>query len=162
MKRTELDLSQTLADFKVRAASGYALGLHVNFTTPAYFFQSYPRAWLDHYSQAGLLMNDPTVLWCFDNTGVVRWSDLDDPHGILLQAAEFGMKYGIVYATNAGDSLSMAGFARPDREYSDAEIAELIALFDVLHDTTSNQASLPAATVAQLKKMSIMVTHPGS
>lgn len=162
MKRPEFDLSETLGAFKDRAESGYALGLHINFTTPAYFFQSYPRAWLDHYSRAGLLMNDPTVRWCFGNTGVKRWSEIEDPQGVLAQAADYGMKFGFVYATDADESHSMAGFARPDRDYSDAEIAELVALFDTLHHATRDQASLPAETVAQLKKMSIMVTHPGS
>lgn len=162
MGRSELDLSQTLAAFRDRAGSGYALGLHINFTTPAYFFQSYPRAWLDHYTQSGLLMHDPTVLWCFDNLGVKRWSDMSDPHGVLAQAAKFDMNYGFSYATNAGDSLSMAGFTRPDRDYTDAEIAEIVALFDTLHAATHNQGSLPPETVAQLKKMSILVTHPGS
>ncbi|MBQ2263522.1 MAG: autoinducer binding domain-containing protein [Loktanella sp.] len=162
MTGTGFDLSKTLGEFKLRAASGYAMGLHINFTTPAYFFQSYPRAWLDHYSQAGLLMRDPTVSWCFENTGFCRWSDMDDPAGVLTQAAEFGMRYGISYATNLSGSHSMAGFARPDREYTDSEIAELTELFDILHEATRQQASLPAATVEQLKKMSIIVTHPGS
>lgn len=162
MAQSKLDLSKTLGEFKDRASSGYAMGLHINFTTPAYFFQSYPRPWLDHYSKTGLLMNDPTVSWCFANTGFCRWSDLEDPAGILTQAAAYGMKYGMVYATDAGGSHSMAGFARPDREYTDAEISELTARFDILHEATRDQASLPAGTVEQLKKMSIIVTHPGS
>jgi LuxR family transcriptional regulator, quorum-sensing system regulator SdiA len=162
MATSHLDLSTILGEFKDRAVSGYAMGLHINFTTPAYFFQSYPRPWLEHYSQAGLLLSDPTVSWCFENTGVCRWSDMDDPAGVLTQAAEFGMKYGISYTTSNGGSQSMAGFARPDREYTDAEIAELVCRFDALHDATRDQASLPPAIVAQLKKMSIIVTHPGS
>lgn len=162
MVKPDLDLSKALGEFKARAASGYALGLHINFTTPAYFFQSYPRAWLDYYSQAGLLLNDPTVSWCFEHTGFCRWSDLVDPAAILTQAADYGMKYGMVYATDAGGSHSMAGFARPDREYTDAEIKDLTTLFDILHEATQDQASLRPETVAQLKKMSVLVTHPGS
>lgn len=159
---SKFDLSKVLGEFTERAQSGYALGLHIHFTTPAFFFQSYPRAWLDHYSQAGLLVNDPTISWCFENTGACRWSDMDDPAGILTQAAEYGMKYGIVYATNTGGSLSMSGFARPDREYNDDEIAEIVSRFEEMHEATRDQKALPAATVAQLKKMSIIVTHPGS
>ena len=162
MATLDLDLGSILGEFKKRAQSGYAMGLHINFTTPAYFFQSYPRAWLEYYSHAGLLVNDPTVSWCFENTGVCRWSDMDDPAGILKKAADYGMKYGIVYATTEGGSHSMSGFARPDREYNDDEIAELVARFDALHQATRDQASLPPAIVNQLKKMSIMVTHPGS
>lgn len=161
MSPAAFDLSQVLAEFKDRAPSGYAMGLHVTYTTPAYFFQSYPRPWLDYYTQSGLLVNDPTVLWCFENVGACRWSDLDDPQGVLTRAAEFGMKYGCVYATNAAGSLSMAGFARDDREFTDAEIAQLAAQFDALHLATTDQAALPPQIVAQLKKMSILVTHPG-
>ena len=162
MPTSDLDLSTILGEFKDRAQSGYALGLHINFTTPAYFFQSYPRPWLEHYSKSGLLMNDPTVSWCFENIGVCRWSEMDDPANVLVQAADFGMKYGISCSTDANGSHSMAGFARGDREYSDEEITELAALFDRLHELTGDQASLPPETVEQLKKMSIMVTHPGS
>lgn len=162
MSVAKLNLSSVLSGFKDRAESGYAMGLHIQFTTPAFFFQSYPRPWLDHYSKAGLLVNDPTVSWCFENTGVCRWSDMDDPAGILEQAAEFGMKYGIVYATTSGGSHSMSGFARPDREYNDEEIAEIVERFEALHEATRDQAALDPDTVEQLKKMSIMVTHPGS
>lgn len=162
MSLPELNLSQVLGEFKDRAESGYAMGLHINYTTPAFFFQSYPRPWLDYYSEAGLLVNDPTVSWCFENSGVCRWSDMDDPAGILKKAAEYGMKYGIVYATTTGGSHSMSGFARPDREYSDAEIAELVERFEALHIATRDQKALPPETVEQLVKMSILVTHPGS
>lgn len=162
MTTADLDLAKVMGEFKDRAASGYAMGLHINFTTPAFFFQSYPRPWLEHYSQAGLLVNDPTVSWCFENTGVCRWSDMEDPAGILDQAAEYGMKYGIVYATRSGDSHSMSGFARPDREFNDEEIAALVERFEKLHHATIDQQALKASTVDQLKKMSIIVTHPGS
>ncbi|WP_435703121.1 autoinducer binding domain-containing protein [Yoonia sp.] len=162
MSAPELDLSRVLGEFKDRSESGYAMGLHIDFTTPAYFFQSYPREWLEHYSKAGLLMNDPTVAWCFENSGSCRWSDLDDPAGVLEQAAEYGMRYGVVYATTSGGSHSMSGFARSDREFTDEEIAELVDLFEKMHVATQDQAALSPQTVAQLKKMSIMVTHPGS
>ena len=162
MPTSQLDLSVVLGEFKDRSASGCAMGLHIEFTTPAYFFQSYPRPWLEHYSKAGLLMSDPTVAWCFQNTGVCRWSDMDDPAGVLEQAAEYGMRYGIVYATTNGGSHSMSGFARPDREFNDAEVAELVTRFEAMHITTQDQSALDPATVAQLKKMSILVTHPGS
>jgi LuxR family transcriptional regulator len=162
MSSQQLDVSVVLSEFKDRAESGYAMGLHINFTTPAFFFQSYPRPWLEHYSQAGLLVNDPTVSWCFENTGVCRWSDMDDPAGILTQAADYGMRYGIVYATNSGGSHSMSGFARPDREYNEDEIAELVERFEALHEATRDQKALAPDIVEQLKKMSILVTHPGS
>lgn len=162
MASTQIELSKVLGEFSERAESGYAMGLHISFTTPTYFFQTYPRPWLEYYSQAGLLMNDPTVSWCFENTGSCRWSELDDPANILGQAAEYGMKYGMIYATTSGDSHSMCGFARPDREYTDEEMTDLVERFEVLHNATRDQKALSASTVEQLKKMSIIATHPGS
>lgn len=162
MESAKFDLSSALSELSERSASGYAMGLHIKFTTPAYFFQSYPRTWLEHYSANGLLMQDPTVSWCFENTGVCRWSDMEDPAGVLSQAAEYGMRYGIVYATTTGGSHSMSGFARPDREFNDAEIAELVTRFEAMHVSTADQAALDPKVVDQLKKMSIIVTHPAS
>ncbi len=158
----EFDLPRALGAFKDRAASGYAMGLHIEFTTPSYFFQSYPRPWVEHYQKAGLLMNDPTVSWCFENTGVCRWSDLDDPAGVLAKAADYGMRYGIVIATTTGGSHSMSGFARPDREFTQQEIDDLVDRFAAMHEATLNQAALAPDTLEQLKKMSLIVTHPGS
>lgn len=162
MASAKFDLSEALSAFKDRSQSGYAMGLHIKFTTPSYFFQSYPRPWLEHYSKNGLLMNDPTVSWCFENNGVYRWSDMDDPTGVLAQAADYGMRYGFVYATTAGGSHSMSGFARPDREFNDAEIDAIVERFEALHLATADQAALDPKTLEQLQKMSIIVTHPAS
>ena len=59
-----------------RSPSGFAIALHIRFTPPTYLFQSYPKPWLDHYSQAGLVMHDPIVRWGLQNVGRLRWSDL--------------------------------------------------------------------------------------
>ncbi|WP_242651030.1 autoinducer binding domain-containing protein [Yoonia tamlensis] len=125
-------------------------------------FQSYPKAWLDYYSQNGLIMADPMVAWGFENTGACRWSDLDDPGGVMKKAAEFGMPYGVVYAIKADDSLSICGFARADREFSDSEIDDISNKINYLHKSTADQARLSPETVQELKNMSILFTHPGS
>jgi LuxR family transcriptional regulator len=107
-------------------------------------------------------MSDPMVAWGFENIGTCRWSALDDPAGVMQKAAEFGMPYGIVCASKAGESLSICGFARADREFSDDEIAEISGKIDYLHKSTADQAHLPPETSQELKNMSILVTHPGS
>lgn len=162
MDSAKFNLTSALSEFKDRSISGYAMGLHISFTTPTYFFQSYPRPWLEHYSKNGLLVQDPTVSWCFENIGVRRWSDIDDPAGVLAQAADYGMRYGFVYATTTAGSHSMSGFARPDREFSDKEIEELVARFEAMHVATADQAALDPEIVVQLQKMSIIVAHPAS
>lgn len=162
MPQTQFEISQTLGDLGQLAPAGYALGLHIEYTTPMYMFQSYPKVWLDYYSQNGLVMSDPMVAWGFENTGSARWSDLEDPTGVLVKAASYGLSYGLVSATKSEDSLSICGFARNDREFSDSEIAIISEKIAFLHRSTANHAELTPETVKQLKKMSIMVTHPGA
>ncbi|PUB13173.1 autoinducer binding domain-containing protein [Yoonia sediminilitoris] len=161
MSATSIEISSELGKLNEAAPSGYALGFHVQYTSTKFLFQTYEKKWLDYYSQHGLVMADPIVAWCFENTGYTRWSDLTDDAGVLVKAAEYGLNYGVVYATDAGGSRSMAGFARDDREFTDDEIAALIAKVDLLHAATADQAELSLETIAQLRNMSIMVTHPG-
>lgn len=125
-------------------------------------FQTYPKAWLDYYSGNGLIMADPMVAWGFENAGSARWSDLTDPTGVMKKAAEFGLHYGVVIAEVSDDDRSICGFANATGEFTDDQIAELAENVTTLHNITADLSRLDPATVDQLKKMSIMVTHPGS
>jgi LuxR family transcriptional regulator len=162
MSQTQFEISEVLEQLGELAPAGYALGFHIAFTTPKFMFQSYPKPWLDYYSQNGLVMSDPMVAWGFEHTGTCRWSDLDDPAGVMKKAAEYGMPYGIVYASKTGDSLSICGFARSDREFSNDEIENISTMIENLHKSTADQAHLSPETIQELKNMSILVTHPGS
>ena len=162
MSHTQFEISKTLSDLGKMAPSGYAVGLHVQYTTTKFLFQTYKKEWLDFYSQNGLVMSDPIVAWCFENTGAMRWSNLNDPAGVLDQASAHGMRYGVVYATETGGSRSMAGLSRNDREYTDDEITTISEAIERLHVETADHAELAPEAVKQLKKMSIMVTHPGA
>ena len=124
---TPHQISELLGKLGEFAPEGYALGFHVQLTTTKFLFQTYRKDWLDHYSQNGLVMSDPIVAWSFENTGAKRWSDLDDPAGVLVTAAEYNMKYGVVCAISHGGTSSMAGCSRAEREYTDAEIDQLQA-----------------------------------
>ena len=167
MPGTQLAISEILGELKELATAGYAIGLQVNYTTPKFMFQSYSKEWLDYYSQNGLLVQDPTVAWGFENVGVVRWSALaeQDTVGVLSKAATYGINYGISCAKESLDNdgiRSMGSFARNDRDFTDEEVALVSRGFDALHDGTENQAQLSPEVVQQLRNMSIMVTHPGS
>ena len=162
MSQTQLEFSETLGELREMEPAGYAVGLHIQYTSTKFLFQTYEKKWLDYYSKNGLVMSDPIVAWCFENTGTSRWSELDDPAGVMEKAAEHGMKYGVVFATETGETRSMAGFSRNDREFTDEEIEKMCAIVERLHVGTADQAQLDAKTVQQLKNMSIFVTHPGS
>lgn len=126
MSATQTEIRSVLSDLTHLAPTGYAAALHINFTTPDFLFQTYPADWLAIYSQQGLVMKDPTVLWGFENLGTVRWSDLADidPAGVMRAATKFGMNYGVTVAVEQGGTRSIASLSRGDREFSGDELAQ--------------------------------------
>lgn len=158
------DIREILRQLDEKCPGGYALALHIKFTTPRFLFQTYAAAWLDVYTQRGYVMTDPTVHWGFENSGTIRWSDLAhmDAAGVLSEAAGFGLVYGVCCATETEGSRSVASFARADREFTDEEMADLFEDVAHLHDMTSGWGSLSPQTAEELHSMSVRFTHPGS
>ncbi|MCP5340924.1 MAG: autoinducer binding domain-containing protein [Rhodobacteraceae bacterium] len=144
-----------------RSPTGFAIGLHIQFTTPRYFFQSYSKEWLDAYSAKGFVMNDPIVHWGFSNEGSIRWRDLaqTDPLGVLSEAAKFGMCFGMAASVMRGSSRSIAGFSRGDREMTDVEMAGIHKDLRALHDATIGMQTLSPEIHDTLRQMSIYLTH---
>ena len=131
---TVAKLTKTLTALKERAPAGFALAMHIEFTTPAYVFQTFSAKWADRYSEAGFMLQDPVVHWGIRSVGTTRWSDLaPTSHPIMAEAAEHGLVYGCGCATNTGGLQSFAGFARADREFTDTEITEIAEEFETLH-----------------------------
>lgn len=152
-------ISALLARLHQASPAGFAIALHVRYTAPKYLFQSYAKDWLDVYSREGLVLHDPVVRWGFENEGTIRWSELEDPAGIMTRAAEYGLKYGAVIALVRNGGRSMAGFARSDRELTDAEVAAMKADLSELHDVTERAEALSPSVHTTLKQMSIFLTH---
>lgn len=154
-------ISAALGRLHAASPAGFAIALHVRFTAPRYLLQSYAKDWLDTYTRLGLVLHDPVVRWGFENTGSIRWSALagSDEQGVLARAADHGLAYGVVMAHLRDGSRSMAGFARPDRELSDAEIAVITADFIELHDSTHGAEALSPRVHETLRRMSVFLTH---
>lgn len=158
----QIVISDVLTQLKAYAPAGYAIALHVRFTTPSFLFQTYPKTWIDFYSKNGLVMQDPTVRWGFENTGTKRWSELadDDPAGVISAAAGHGMAYGITLAIDVGASRSIAGFARSDADFTADDIVAIYDLALQLHHATAQAETLLPETRDRLRTLSIMFTHP--
>jgi len=141
--------------------AGFAIGLHIQFTTPRYFFQAYSKDWFDTYTTEGYVMNDPIVHWGFANEGIRRWSalGLDDPLGVLSGASKFGMNFGLAAATFDKSSRSIAGFARSDREFTDLEATSILRDLKALHIETLNMMVLSPEIHDTLRQMSIYLTR---
>jgi len=141
--------------------AGYAIALHISFTTPRFLFQTYSREWMEIYSEKGLVLKDPTVLWGFSNSGVARWQDLEDidDSGILPMAGDHGLKFGFTYAVDRDDSRSISSFARSDRDFINAEIDEISGIIDRLHTQTADIKDFSEKALQELKKLSVIYTR---
>ncbi len=156
-----LNITPLLAELDERCRSGYAIALHIKFTTPTFLFQSYQKEWIDYYSENGLVLHDPTVRWGFENNGTMLWSALadEDSEGIFEKSTEYGINYGFVHALEGHGSRSVASFSRDDREFTRAEQDDIVERLVELHRLTANTEKLPPAEVAALKRLSITLTH---
>lgn len=144
------------------APGGFAMAFHVNFTRPAFLIQNYPAEWTQIYSARGYVMTDPTVKWGFENAGTIRWSDLGAPaaDGVLAEAARHGLTFGLTHVTDIGGTRSMTSFARPDREFEGAEVAEIERHVDAIHMATQGLGAMTAADLAAVKRITLAVTQP--
>jgi len=144
--------------------SGFAIAFHIRMTTAEFQFQTYPRDWTKTYSEKGYVMVDPTVIWSFSNTGAIRWSDLADldSHDVFGQAKAYGINHGLAVGVEHDETRSVAGFARPDRAHTDAEMIELTECVSELHKLTASKNGMDEDLRAALHELSIKMTHPST
>ncbi|KEO60204.1 autoinducer binding domain-containing protein [Thioclava indica] len=149
--QSRIDLK--LKELGRRAPLGYFVGLHIRFTAPLMTYQTYSKAWLDHYTENGFVLRDPMTAWGFSVNGSIRWSDpgLPDPFHLFVEARKFGLKFGCTISCGPIKSRTIASFARDDREYSDEEIAALGGIVSELHEMTQPPESLTKAQIEALR-----------
>lgn len=142
-----------LAKLGQAAPAGYALGLHIRFASALFMYRTYPQEWIDLYTEKGYMLCDPLVSWGFSTEGVCRWSALNfpDPHNVMGQSAEFGLKYGAAISFGPLASRSIGGFARGDREFTDGELQFLQNTVEMLHIETEPPESLTGAQTEALR-----------
>ncbi len=154
-------IKELLSSLSPLAESGCAIAFHIRLTAPDFLFQTYPKEWTDLYSNRGYVMADPTVRWGFSETGSIRWSDLhdQDEQKIFEQSLAFGLNYGVSIATDTNNSRSFASFSRADREYNEAEIAQLTQTVEALHEITASNSGMDAALRDELTAVSAKMTR---
>jgi LuxR family transcriptional regulator len=135
------------------APRGYAAGIRIRFATPLYLVSTFPAEWQALYRERGFSLRDPLLAWGVSRTGTIRWSEsrLPDPFGVLRQAARHGLVYGASASTGRVTSRSVVGIARQDREFTDAEIAELADVTQALHDATEPPPDLDTGLIEALR-----------
>ena len=155
-ENTGLELG--LARLKRLAPMGYALGLHIRFASAHVIVRTYPPEWIERYTSCGYMLCDPLISWGFSATGSCRWSELSfpDPHDVLGQAADYGLKYGVAVSHGPTSSRSIGGFARSDREFSDAEVRRVEETVKLLHN-----AATPPDTLTQAQRHALRLVASG-
>ncbi len=144
-------------DFDKWAPCGYYVALCVGFAFPRVEQNAYPPEWIDLYTQRGFMLHDPVLKWIYDNTGSIRWSDIElpDPRRIMRQAAGFGMRYGIAvsFSDEFDGMRSFATFARKNREFKDDEIHFFRDSLWALHSAARPPVNLTEAELEVLRML---------
>lgn len=137
------------------APNGFFFGLHIRHTLPLFTHQTYPSLWVNHYNREAYALRDPIIAWGLDRVGTCRWSEIDipDPFDILGQAQEFGMNFGIAVSFGPLHSRTIATASRPDREFTDTEIASFADVIDALHTIYRPPESLTDAQTEALRRI---------
>ncbi|RYH08955.1 autoinducer binding domain-containing protein [Tropicimonas sp. IMCC6043] len=137
------------------APAGYFVGLHIRFASPLMTFQTYDPAWIERYTAQAYAMRDPMTAWGFSTEGAARWSEIQsripDPFGIMQEAADFGLRFGVQIAHGPISSRSIAGLARTDREFTDTERDRAAQIVVRMHELTEPPESLTQAQVEALR-----------
>lgn len=154
--RESLDLG--LSRLGKIAPAGYALGLHIRFASAHIMIQTYDPKWIEKYTHNGYMLCDPVVSWGFGPVGTIRWSAMNypDPHGIMAQAAEFGLNFGVAVAVGDVASRTIGGFARSDREFTDEEIEKIDHTVRLLH-----RESTPPERLTDAQGMALQLIAKG-
>lgn len=146
-------LDRETAGLATLAPVGFFYALHIRFAVPLFNHQTFPRGWIDLYTEEAYALRDPIIAWGFSMIGSSRWSEigLPDPFNILGQAREFGMIYGIAVSCGPMKSRTIASAARDDRDFTDDEIAAFARRIEHLHDLTEPPTTLTEAQVEALQ-----------
>ncbi|MCV6825506.1 MULTISPECIES: autoinducer binding domain-containing protein [Halocynthiibacter] len=150
---SKIGLDLELHTLGLLAPAGYFVGLHIRFASPLMSFQTYDKRWTDYYTEQGYALRDPTIAWGFSTEGASRWRDFGfpDPFGILEQAKEYGLNYGLTVSCGPISSRTIASFAHSDREFTDSEIEEIELIVRRLHALTEPPESLTKAQIEALR-----------
>lgn len=148
-----IGLDHGLARLTALSPAGYALGLHIRFASAQIMVNTYDPRWVDLYTSRGYMLCDPLISWGFGTEGAIRWSALNhpDPHGVLQQAKAYGLNFGVAVSFGPTSSRSIGGFARSDREFTDAEITAIAQLVQGLHRETEPPERLSTAQIDSLR-----------
>lgn len=153
-----MNYDSRVSDIGALAPAGYHIALRVGFAFPLIEINEWPQRWIDRYSSQRFVLRDPVMNWVYNNTGAIRWSEIEtpDPAQVLRQAASYGLRFGVSVACRDASPhglRSFGSFCRSDRDFHDSEIQKLKKYVKFLHN---NSAPPKNITPAELEALSMI------
>jgi LuxR family transcriptional regulator len=136
------------------APAGHYLAIRVGFAYPILERNLLPSGWVAEYTARGFALKDPVMHWVYANTGACRWRDLaaQDIFGVLGAARRHGLGHGVAvsFRDDVRGERSFGSFARADREFTEDEMACLVAEVARLHRAHRPPEGLTPAEIEAL------------
>ncbi len=152
------------SDFRVFtriAPLGFAAILRVRDGRPSHIENRYSESWQAHYRKKSYLLRDPLIFWALANNGVICWDDPEivDGAGVIADARDHGLIYGITVATGCDRIRSTCGLVRSDRHFTAQERADALAALEELHEEPAVSVALTEAQLEALRLMAAGERH---
>jgi LuxR family transcriptional regulator len=146
------DVKSDLKLLRDLATSGFVVALNHRWIGPEYLRSEFPKKWRDVYEEQNYFMLDPIYNWTLFHAGTVRWSDVKYPdiRGIRKHAAEHGLVFGATVCLKIDRNTSFISAARPDREFTDDEIATILSVLERWQVIATDQ---PALSEVEMENM---------
>lgn len=135
------------------ATGGWLMGFNISYKGAEVLINRYPQGWQDEYEENNYFFGDPVLIWTMTKTGSTRWSEvkLPDLRGVMVAARRHGMAHGVTVSKKYGRKRCFLSMARPDREFSDAEIEIVEAKFTMWCELLLNRAKLTDGEIDVLR-----------
>ncbi len=153
---------QELADISRLAPSGYIMGFGLRFGRPDLIINKYPEEWTRQYEEDNYFFRDPLAVWTMARVGQTRWSEvtIPDPFNVMEEAAKYGLRYGATFVAKVDRKRSFMSLGRPDKEFSDTEMAMLGAKLELWAQLFArSQVALSEKEVETLRLMRDGLSH---
>lgn len=153
---------EELAEISALAPTGYVMGFGLRFGRPDLIINRYPSRWTQKYEEENYFFRDPLAVWTMARVGRTRWSEvtIPDPFDVLAEAAKFGLNYGATFVAKVDRKRSFMSLARPDREFTDAEMTMLSVKLDLwAHLFARSHVALSEKEVQAMRLMRDGLTH---
>jgi LuxR family transcriptional regulator len=138
------NFNSEVSSLRFMGKSGFILAFNMTFRGPEYLHSEYPAEWQQIYEDRNYFFVDPVLIWSVTKTGNKRWSEikLPDIRGVMSEARKCDLNYGAAFSRKSMNKRSFLTISRPDREFTDEELAHLGDKFDHLVTYVVGQCGL--------------------